>query len=71
MTLSNYSMSCYKLPTSLRKQIENKMDKCWWENKDNRRKIHWAKWEKLTEGKAAGGLEFRDMRSMNDALLPK
>lgn len=71
MTLPIYSMSYYKLSNALCKQIEKKMANNWWGEKENSRKIHWSKWERLTTSKAEGGLDFKDLRAMNEALLAK
>lgn len=43
----------------------------WWEEDDEKRKIHWAKWEKLTKAKEARGLEFKSLESVNESLLAK
>lgn len=51
--------------------IERRMANCWWGEKGNKKQIHWAKWGKLTAGKLQGGLEFRDLRATNEALLAK
>lgn len=64
-------MSCYKLPNTLCKKIEKRMAVQWWEGKGDKRKIHWAKWDKLTGSKMSGGLGFRDLNAVNEALLAK
>lgn len=71
MALPIYSMSYYKLSNALCKQIEKKMANSWWEKKENSKKVHWSKWERLTTSKVEGGLEFKDLRTMNEALLAK
>lgn len=71
MALPVYSMSCYKLSNSLCNQIERKMAGCWWGDSEGKKKMHWSKWDDLTENKEDGGLAFRDLRSMNEALLAK
>lgn len=47
------------------------MANCWWGENSEGRRIHWAKWEHLTNAKEAGGLEFKSLESENDALLAK
>lgn len=43
----------------------------WWGEQDRKKKLHWAKWERLTYNKRTRGLDFRDLRSVNEALLAK
>lgn len=43
----------------------------WWGEQEGTKKTHCAKWGKLTDAKIAGGLDFRDLRAVNDALLAK
>lgn len=45
-------------------EIEKKMSNCWWGESDERRKIHWENWERLTKTKEAGGLEFKNRVSL-------
>lgn len=71
MALPVYSMSCYRLSNTLYQHIEQRMARCWWGAKGETQKMHWAKWQKLTERRDSGGLEFRDLRATNDALLAK
>lgn len=71
MALPNYSMSCYKLSNSLCKQIEQRMANHWWGDQGDKRKMHWARWDKLSRNRSTGGLGFRDLRAVNEALLAK
>lgn len=71
MALPIYSMSCYKLSHATCKQIERRMASSWWGEKEDRKKIHWARWDKLTANKVEGGLEFKALKAMNEALLAK
>lgn len=38
---------------------------------DDAKKLHWASWEKLTTPKEVGGLAFKSLDFMNEALLAK
>lgn len=43
----------------------------WWGGQVEKRKIRWASWDRMTECKEARGLNFRDLRAVNEALLAK
>lgn len=53
------------------RQIEKRMANCQWGEMDEKKKIHWAKWGKLTKAKEAGGMDFKGLKSINEALLTK
>jgi hypothetical protein len=45
--IPTYSMSCFRLSKSLCKKIRSCIARFWWEGDDNKRKIHWRKWENI------------------------
>ena len=47
------------------------MSKFWWGQKEKERKLAWVSWEKLCTLKAQGGMELRDLKAFNLALLVK
>ncbi|XP_041025384.1 uncharacterized protein LOC121265781 [Juglans microcarpa x Juglans regia] len=64
--IPSYTMSVFKLPKKLCKEINIMLSKFWWGNG-----IHWRSWEKMGVAKGKGGLGFRDLASFNLALLAK
>lgn len=69
--LPAYSMSCFKLPKSVCKEISQQTAQFLVEQGENRKKMHWLTWEKLIEAKEVGGLGLKDLEAFNMALLGK
>lgn len=65
-----YSMSVFKLPVSLCKDIEMMIWKFWWGHGE-RKKLHWVKWSTLCSSKSIRGMGFRDIQNFNKATLAK
>ena len=66
-----YAMNVFKLLIGLCNDIQMEMVKFWWRSKEDKRGIHWASWEKMSQAKSRGGLGFREMSSFNQALMAK
>ena len=66
-----YTMSCFKLPKGLIKELETLIRKFWWGYIGDSKKVHWVKWERLCEDKEKGGMGFKDIEKFNDSLLAK
>ncbi|CAL8136353.1 unnamed protein product [Prunus armeniaca] len=71
MAMPNYSMSCFKLPVSLCKEIERDIANFLWKGQKDHRGIHWVSWQRLCQFKKAGGLGFRDLLCFYLAMLAK
>ncbi|KAL5550752.1 hypothetical protein UlMin_000928 [Ulmus minor] len=69
--IPSYAMSYFCLPKLLIKDIHRLISHFWWGSNEGKKKIHWAKWDKLCQPKENGGLGFRDLACFNRALLAK
>ncbi|XP_027182362.1 uncharacterized protein LOC113780787 [Coffea eugenioides] len=69
LALPTYTMSCFKLPKKLCKEINSTMANYWWGKENGKNKIHWKAWNKMSRDKQAGGLGFKDLEAFNLALL--
>jgi len=54
---SNYTMSVFRLPKTLCREINSMMGKFWWDFKDNHSKIPWMSWSGLGRKKSVGGIK--------------
>lgn len=69
--LPNYVMSVFKLPATLCEDLMRHIRGYWWGFKNGRREVQWIPWEKMIMPKGFGGMGFRDLRLVNQALLTK
>jgi hypothetical protein len=55
-------MGVFKFPFGLIDDLEKIIRDFWWGDEQNRNKMHWLSWNKLTRPKCHGGVGFRDLR---------
>ncbi|KAL5559711.1 hypothetical protein UlMin_035922 [Ulmus minor] len=70
-SIPTYSMSMFKLPFSLIKELHRLCAQFWWGGNNEKKRMHWCTWERLCAHKLNGGMGFRDMRLFNKAILAK
>jgi hypothetical protein len=69
--IPTYTMSVFRIPKALTKDISAMMGKFWWSFKENSNKISWMAWRRMGRSKDLGGLGYRDIDCFNTALLAK
>jgi hypothetical protein len=68
-SLPTYAMSVFKFSTSLCDDLEQIIRNFWWDDENERKKVHWLAWDKISKPKLRGGIGFRDLRCFNQALI--
>ncbi|KAL4281614.1 hypothetical protein GQ457_03G026570 [Hibiscus cannabinus] len=66
-----FAMSCFLFPKTFCQELKAIFARFWWQKSNEKKGIHWCKWEHLCWLKAEGGLGFRDLGKFNIALLAK
>ena len=51
--------------------LEHIIRNFWWGDEENKKKMHWLSWDKITRPKSQGGTGFRNLRVFNQALLAR
>ncbi|XP_062171134.1 uncharacterized protein LOC133876926 [Alnus glutinosa] len=69
--MPTYTMSVFRLPKTLCRDINSMLGRFWWGNKENGSKMAWMAWSGLGRKKLDGGLGYRDLVNFNTALLAK
>lgn len=47
--IPSYAMSCFQLPLSMCKRIQSALTRLWWDANNERKKMAWIAWDKLTK----------------------
>jgi hypothetical protein len=66
-----YVMGVFKLPLSICDDLTKLIRDYWWGVEKGKRKTHWVNWNTMLRSKVQGGMGFRDMRLLNQALLAR
>jgi hypothetical protein len=69
--LTTHTMSVFKFSAGLCDDLSQIIRNFWWGDEEDRRKVHWMSWDRMTKPKTHGGIGFRDLRLFNQALLAK
>ena len=69
--IPTFAMGCFKLPLGLCQEIEMLIQKFWWRQREEHRKIHWKNWETLCKPKKERWLGLKDLAKFNDTMLAK
>ncbi|KAL3503184.1 hypothetical protein ACH5RR_037633 [Cinchona calisaya] len=56
MAMPIYVMSCFRLPKKLCKDINSTMANFLWVGGEEKKRLHWVRWEKLSTSKTKGGI---------------
>jgi hypothetical protein len=67
----NYSMSCFLLSKITCRKMRAAISNCWWGGSAENRRMHWLRWEWLTQHTSRGGMGFRDLQLFNKSMLGK
>jgi hypothetical protein len=70
-SITTFPMSVFKFSVGLCEDLMKLTRDFWWGDEEDRRRIHWLSWDKLTRRKGQGGMGFRDLHLFNQALLAK
>lgn len=68
--IPTYAMACFDLTKNFCDQVSSMICQYWWSQQD-KDKMHWLSWDKLSHSKKDGGLGFRDLYAFNQSMLAK
>jgi hypothetical protein len=70
-SIATYAMGVFKFPMGLLDELQHIIRNFWWGDEEDRRRMHWMAWDKMTRPKSQGGIGFRDLRVFNQTLLAR
>ncbi|PWA98441.1 reverse transcriptase domain, Reverse transcriptase zinc-binding domain protein [Artemisia annua] len=70
-SLPTYYFSLYKAPVAVVNKLESIVKRFFWGGSDEKNKIHWVAWDKVTKSKKDGGLGLSKLEECNNALVLK
>lgn len=70
-TILIYSMQITKIPSGIRDKIDQACRHFIWSEAAEKKKLSLVKWDNICQPKRCGGLGFKKLSLMNDALLMK
>lgn len=69
--IPNHVMGVFKLPAGFHDDYTRIIRNFWWGEDEKKRKVHWEAWDVLTRPKNFGGVGFRDLKLLNQAMLAR
>jgi hypothetical protein len=69
--IPTYPMSVFQFLEGLCEDFMKMTRDFWWGDEDDKSKIHWMSWDKVTRRKGQGGMGLRDLHLFNQALLAR
>lgn len=58
LAIPTYAMTCFRVHTSLYRELEAICARFWWESSNQGNNIHWKRWDWLCRKKEDGRLGF-------------
>ncbi|XP_016178460.1 uncharacterized protein LOC107620875 [Arachis ipaensis] len=71
MAISIYTLSCFKLPETVIEEIQRAILQFWWGQKRSENRMQWIRWRISCRLKMQRGLNFKDLKAFNLAILTK
>jgi hypothetical protein len=63
-SITTYAMGVFKFPAGLTEELSQIIRNFWWGDEENRRRMHWMSWDKMTRPKSLEELGSETSRSL-------